>query len=67
MTDRVCAREACGKSIEHLRADAKYCDSICRREASRERAAEPEGTTPFDWTRLRAHRRTRASRRGREQ
>jgi hypothetical protein len=63
MTGRVCQREACAKPIDHLRADAHYCSKSCRREASRERAAKPEGTRPFDWTHYRLVHRTRAPKR----
>lgn len=67
MSDRVCQRPSCGKSLQHQRSDARFCGPICRRAALRERESQPEGTKPFDWLRFRAHRRARAAKRGREQ
>lgn len=65
MTDRRC--QQCGRSIEHLRKDARFCDSSCRTEASRQRhgVSAFEGTPSFPWSDLRASA-IKAARRGRE-
>lgn len=37
---RICSRPGCGGSLEHLRADALYCNSGCRREVARQGGSE---------------------------
>lgn len=56
MTARVCSRPGCGRSLAHLRADARYCSSTCRREAARQRkrVSPAEGRRVFDWSDLAA-------------
>lgn len=40
MSERVCIRPGCGQSLNHLRADAIYCSSSCRREMARQGGSE---------------------------
>lgn len=37
---RVCARAACGESLDGMRPEARYCSGACRAAASRERGEE---------------------------
>ncbi len=53
---RTCANSDCTKSIDHLRADARYCTSSCSeraRRARREGLNDPGAAQAF-WTRFKA-------------
>lgn len=64
---RMCARVGCGRSIDHLRADALYCGTTCQREAARQRNGLSRSESPlrFDWSAL-AGRSATARHRGRK-
>lgn len=49
---RVCARIGCGMPLDHLRSDARYCSSTCRREAARQRRgiSASENAQTFNWS-----------------
>lgn len=63
---RVCQRVGCDRSLEHLRADALYCGSTCRRMEQRSRGvSDGPKHQGYPWARLAsrgavAARRTRA-------
>jgi hypothetical protein len=62
VSERSCAR--CGESIEHVRADARYCGSYCRFTAWIERHPEAREKRLATTRKLRSSRSTRKARKG---